>query len=161
MKLTFIIACLFLSCCTVSAASLLGIEPPADLLVSRNGYQWAWASPCAPSDGCDDGVSLHHGFSVATESDWLRDFSSPEDVYAAFLGGSMCSSAYFSKTYDHCDGGDAAAGHVWNAPWGNAIAGTADTFVLRSAGAAEVPEPSTYALLATGLLAVGLRRKLS
>ncbi len=161
----FVIAVLL--CAPVFAGMFAGMDPPASLLVTRGGYQWAWASPCAPvAPSCDVNrpLQMHHGFFLPSEADWLASFSSLQDVYDAFHPGGqqLCAASYFSSPWDHCDSADLQNGFVWNLPaaWGAQSDANVDTFVVRSAGGPVgpvVPEPSTMLLLGGGLLLIGSR----
>jgi hypothetical protein len=165
MKMRVGIACLalsgLLSMGTPAAASLVGLDVPAELLVLRGGLQWAWVSPCAPEQpSCGATLEMHHDFRIAATPDWVASFVSMQDVYDAFhpVGGQLCASGYFNSGYSHCDSvnivGDPVA---WNAPeaWGSRNAGYSESFVVRG-GAAGVPEPGS-SLLLLGMGLVGLR----
>jgi len=56
-------------------ASMLGQEPPASVLVSAGGLDWAWANPCSgtPSEcgGGQGGILLFGGWRYATDAEWL------------------------------------------------------------------------------------------
>lgn len=148
--------------------SNLGEEPPASVLVSAGGLDWAWANPCSgtPSEcgGGQSGVMLFGGWRYATDAEWLASFTDAADLVAKFTlpsGGVKCASPYFSFNFDHCDMGDALSGYIWHSPLAGPGLGDnaySETFLVR-----EVPEPETYALMLAGLGLVGFmarRRKL-
>jgi hypothetical protein len=77
-------------------ASSLGQPVPDALIVSLNGLEWVWASPCA-LNGCTAGIDVgHDGFNFATDAQWAI-----RPTESAFHG--KCASPYFDHTHDHCD----------------------------------------------------------
>lgn len=133
----------------------LGVDPPASALVTMGGLQWAWANPCSatPSEcgGGQLGVLYHHGFADPTAAQWAT-WGSLAALQSAFASG-PCASTYFSKSFDHCDYGDLAAGYVWASPLtdpSQAANVYSETFLVRA-----VPEPETYALMIAGLGVLG------
>jgi hypothetical protein len=164
LKITILFATLVAAgSMTASAAALIGIDPPSNLIVSAGGLEWVHAAPCAPG-GCGT-ITLHHGFRLPTDSEWLSSFTDLNDLYTKFstpipLG--KCAAPYFSDQWDHCDFGDVQLGYVYNSPFApdglHRFAGISETFLVRGEGG-EIPEPATYVLVGAGLAAVGLRRK--
>ena len=139
--------------------SAMAEDVPASLIVDAGGMQWAWASPCAPSDpSCGADLVMHDGWNVASAGDFASSFTGFADLSAKFGAGTICASAYFSSGYSHCDNVNVVGGPgydvaVWNAPaaWGANVQDTySETFVVRA-----VPEPGTYALMFAGLGLVG------
>ncbi|WP_440875634.1 PEP-CTERM sorting domain-containing protein [Thalassotalea sp. PLHSN55] len=139
-----------------------------------NGLEWVYASPCAtdinPSGSCSSPLSLIDGFRFASLTEWNASFSSLQDLITAFdtqNGASdalICAAPYFGGTYSYCDEGDVSAGYVSGAPiaWapqsGSSIA---ETFLVRgqlSQPPRDVPEPSSLAIFALGILAFAARR---
>ncbi len=145
-------------------------DVPSNLTVSAGGYQWVWASPCAPvQPSCGQALNLTDGWSIPTVSEWQASFSSTADVYNTFTlngTGQLCGSAYFNSGYSHCDSSDVQAGYIWGAPLGisNNLGGAtnlaSETFLVRG-GAPAVPEPSSMLLLGSGALGLinSIRRK--
>jgi hypothetical protein len=146
-----------------ASAGLVGTDPPGNLVVMRGGMDWVWASPCAAEQpSCGATLTMHDGYQIPTDAQWLDSFSSATDIYNAFDGGAMCASPYFNSGYTWCDGSDVLSGYIWHSPFANDYGGysdpASDSFLV-SGGA--VPEPSTYALIGLGLAALFARRRRS
>ena len=164
MRFFLLAACLLLLALTASAG-LIGTDPPANLVVTRAGLDWVWASPCAAEQpSCGDGtLTLHHGYAIPTDAQWLASFTSYTEVYKAFVDGTgaqKCASPYFDSGWTNCDSLDVAIGGIWHSPLADPAFRedpNADSFLVRGA----VPEPSTYALIGLGLAALYARRRRS
>ncbi|MDP2957058.1 MAG: PKD domain-containing protein [Longimicrobiales bacterium] len=91
-------------------ASQIGQPVPASVIVSYNGIEWVWASPCA-LNGCTSGIDVgHDGFRFATVAEWaLRPAPS------AFRSPDKCAAPWFDFTHNHCDWQDA---EIYDALWG-------------------------------------------
>ncbi len=147
---------------TAPAASMIGIDPPSNVIVYAGGLEWVYAAPCAPN-GCGT-ITLHHGFRLPTSSEWTSSFSNLSAMYTQFTTpGQKCASPYFSDQYDHCDFGDFQRGYVYNSPFApddaHRFHAASETFLVRGEGGGEIPEPASYLLTAVGLSAVALIRR--
>lgn len=140
------------------AATLIGQDPPSNVIVYAGGLEWVYAAPCAPN-GCGT-ITLHHGFRLPTNTEWLSSFTDLNDLYTQFSTPSpKCASTYFSNQYDHCDFGDVSSGYVYDSPFAPDDArrfnGLAETFLVRGEGG-EIPEPQAYLLIGSGLAGLAL-----
>jgi hypothetical protein len=161
----FILAAALLVAAAIAApaATMIGIDPPPGLIVYAGGLEWVYAAPCAPN-GCGT-ITLHHGFRLPDQSEWLSSFTNLSDLYNQFSTPSdKCASPYFSNEYDHCDFTNLFDGYVYNSPFapddGHRFASFSETFLVRGeGGGGEIPEPASYWLIASGLSAVALLRR--
>jgi hypothetical protein len=120
-----------------AAAPNFGDPVPASVIVTHNGLEWVWASPCA-LNGCTTGILIgHDGFNFATVAQWAL-----RPPVLAFRSGdqNICASPYFNKIWNHCDWDDIVRINYGSAPKGGLP--TADgepmdqfgeTFLVRSA----------------------------
>jgi hypothetical protein len=142
---------------------MIGIDPPANVIVNAGGLEWVYAAPCAPG-GCGT-ITLHHGFRLPDQSEWLSSFTGLSDLYNQFSTPSpKCATPYFSDNWDHCDFGDLSLGYVYNSPFApddfHRTHPLSETFLVRGeGGGGEIPEPASYWLIASGLSAVALLRR--
>jgi hypothetical protein len=117
---------------SAQAASNIGDPVPADRIVTLNGLDWVYASPCA-HNGCSTIQVGKEGFNFATESQWAA-----RPPVESFYG--KCASPWFDNTYDHCDEGDLANGFYGSAPSGGTPANGGpmgslhETLLVRGAG---------------------------
>lgn len=127
-------------------------EPvPTSVIVSYNGLEWVYASPCAEG-GCSADISVgKDGFGFATEAQWAQ--RPPVEAFQE-----KCASPWLDTKYDHCDFGDLNEGRYGSAPVGGLPTATgepmqysSDTLLVRSP--TELPEPETdlYTIDAEGL----------
>ena len=147
-----------------SALAMLGIEPPASLIVAGNdGSEWVWGAPCAPVDPSCGVVQLHHGFAIPSLAEWTAGWLDLAELVAAFVDPELCASPFFSTAHDHCDGSDVVAGFVWGAPFANELFGGSvnagsEAFLTRNDGN-PIPEPASMALFGIGLLGAAAARR--
>lgn len=86
-------------------AASYGQPVPASVIVSYDGLEWVWASPCA-LNGCTPQLALgHEGFEYATAAQWAR--KPPKHM---FYG--KCASPWFDIRYNHCDQIDLDRGSI-------------------------------------------------
>lgn len=143
-----------------------GNEPPASVLVVRNGLQWIWAAPCAAAQPSCGVPTPHSGFASPSASQWNSSWANLADLVSNFItpNGQKCGSPWMSSIHNHCDSSDLQNGHIYMAGnlcdpnyFNGCVASTTETFFVRQAVAA-VPEPATMILMGTGLLA-GVRAR--
>ena len=78
---------------------------PASLIVTYQGLDWVWASPCA-LNGCTTGILIgKEGFNFATPGQWAL-----RPNVSMFRNPDKCASPWFDQQYDHCDFGDPEIG---------------------------------------------------
>jgi hypothetical protein len=83
-------------------ASQRGNPVPTSVIVTHDGLEWVWASPCALG-GCTAGIDVgHDGFRFATEAEWAR-----RPDFAVFIDDELCAAPWFDHSYDNCDWIDA------------------------------------------------------
>lgn len=142
-------------------ATLIGQDPPPSVIVYAGGLEWVYAAPCAP--GVYGTITLHHGFRLPASSEWTSSFTDLSDMYNQFNTPSQkCAATYFSNEYDHCDFGNFQSGYVYDSPFApddaHRYSSWSETFLVRGAGG-EIPEPASYVLLGSGLIAVAVLRR--
>jgi hypothetical protein len=72
--------------------------------------------------------------------------------YGSPGGDAACASPWFNASYFHCDWGNGfGSGGADPQPWNTGGPSYQESLVVRA-----VPEPETYALMALGLLGIGL-----
>lgn len=169
IKRIFAVSCLSLF--TLSAnASILSGEVAADAYVTLGNYDLAWASPC--SDGLLEGScgaidmteQAGYGWNIMTSdlfsslgisaATFIVDYSS-SNTQSNGINNYAKASGWFSNSYTHIDIENGISG-LWS------FADVADpsyyeTITYRVS--ANVPEPSSIALLCLGLAAIGYSRK--
>lgn len=151
MRIAVLFSALVLVAIAATADPLPGPVPDA-LIVTYNGLDWVWASPC--SGLCSMPLpSYQEGWRYATGEEWeLR----PDPT--AFLGpdGFKCAAAYFDPVWQHCDYDDGALGLLTSLPNGERH----ESWFVRGSrsGEAAVPEPASLMLVGAGLVVLGGRR---
>lgn len=147
----------------------LGEEPPGNLIVESNGLEWVWASPCRHQsfgDTCTAGIVEHHGFHLPEMQDYLQSFQDRVRFnlrFAPLIFGTpitVCASAYFDKTFDHCNWDNLRQGFVGpNYPFGDTSRDNylwySETLLVRDVNWAnniQLPAPSTLILLSVGVI---------
>lgn len=122
-----------------SLASNLGEPVPSSVIVTWNGLEWVWASPCG-NPGCSVDIDVgHDGFEYATPEQW--DARPPRDEFKG-----KCASPWFDLRWDHCDIYDLNKDRYGSSPSGGLLTGDGlpmgpnyETFLVR---AAEPQEPT-------------------
>lgn len=161
-------------------AALVNAPVANSAYISMGGLDWAWAYPLPASFGLDLSYQSQFGWRLPTLAELAAaplatDFmfasanvplggsdpltgASFSAVNAALTGAAACATPYFSNSYRHCDWQD-GNGQPWQ-PWaGSAGAQSfADQLVVR-AGASQVPEPASLALVGLALAAAGWMRR--
>lgn len=112
-----------------AAASQLGQPVPASVIVSANGLEWVWASPCA-QNGCTSGIDVgHDGFEFATPAQWAQ-----RPPNSAFLDPQKCAAPWFDHYWNHCDTINLVQGLLGSAPYGGLPAGVTGLQPMASYG---------------------------
>ena len=145
--------------------------PPvaSNAFIQFGGLNWAWASPCSSGIGasCGNDVVFFDGWRYATPTEWAARplataFLDPLGNFLGSGGQMRCASSWFGSGYSHCDFSDATflvPPHVMSGPNnpGNTVdfPSQQETWIVKDLAQSTVPEPSTYALMAAGLAALG------
>lgn len=148
-------ACLF--CSASPAAAAQNVPIPAEFFITVGGLDWAWASPCsATAPSCGDTTLLDYQGTQGWHLPTVGEYAIRPDASAFGTSTNFkCATPYFSDTYQHCDYGDAVAGFVWDPSLGTSNNGGTETWMVRGALAAGVPEPGTWAMMLLGFGAIG------
>ena len=156
--------------CVIVSSALLSASPavaqidapvPTNNYITFGGSDWAWAAPCAPMEPSCGVVDFSYqgtqGWRLPTADEFLAGpLAADFGTYDNF----RCASAWFSTNYTHCDYGDGVQFAVYGDPRnpypGN---GAVETWAIRNAAA--VPEPTTWAMMLFGFVAisVAMRRR--
>lgn len=159
-------------------AAFIDAPVPTNAFITFGGFDWAWANPCAPTNGCGD-IDLSYqstqGWRLPTLDEVLAgpkgsDFvfrganvpyqgvdpvSGASNAYLDAGSDMACATPYFSSIYHHCDFGDELATNSGLYPTGNSLE---ETWVIRAA-VTEVPEPLTLSLFGAGVAGVAALRR--
>ena len=122
----------------------IGDPVPPSVIVSYQGLEWVWASPCA-LNGCTGGIAIgKDGFNFATPAQWA--LFPPVAMFT-----DKCASPWFDRSFDHCDGFDlfflgtygsvATGGTGQLGPRQTTMSGLAETFLVRPAAPLDVTPP--------------------
>lgn len=164
-------------------AAFIDAPVPTNAYITFNGMDWAWGSPCAPTPGfsCDGSAGSYLayqgalGWRLPTVTELAARPSASDFLFAGANvpaggvdpvsgatmgspGAGACATAYFSSVFRHCDFNDGVAMDIHGITNG---ASSETWFVRTSAAVAAVPEPTTWAMMALGMGAVGfsMRRR--
>jgi hypothetical protein len=150
------------------------VIPDEVILVDFNstGLDWVYAGPIATDEFGPGNIQAPsyraaEGWRFATEFDWIirpdwTDFIIGDAVVDAFSGHTDHTTYRFASEYwsdfTHVDLSDAAAGRITNGFDIGSLNGVWETFYVRDTALVDVPEPSTLAILALGLMGFAARR---
>ena len=147
-----------LAFCGISTSALalpVNETVPDNLYITQSGLDWAWASPCAPTQPTCGTIDL----SFQSQFGWRLPTTEELSVHPTAFdfeftgGGFACAARYFSTTWTHCDWGDGLANLWAGLPGGD---GYWETLVVRAADLSEVPIPGALPLFASALGLGGL-----
>ncbi len=110
---------------------------PPEVIVTHDGLEWVWASPCA-LNGCTSGILVgKDGFGFASQAEWARrppasafytgDPSAPDE-------GAKCAAPWFDLSYNYCDWEDPTYGAYGSAPRRGLPAGHDGNYPMPSYG---------------------------
>jgi Ca2+-binding RTX toxin-like protein len=106
-------------------------EPvPAEMIVTKNGLEWVWASPCAMGSGCTTGILVgKDGFNYATQAQWAQrpaigEFGVP---MSSPTSEGKCATPWFDASFEHCDGFEPHENGYGSAPYQGTPAGDSGT----------------------------------
>lgn len=153
-------ACALFSASPVIAS--IDIEVPTANYITFGGADWAWISPCsATSPSCGDTDLFEFQGSLGWRLPTAAEFAlRPQASDFGTADSFACATPYFADVHSHCDYGDGEGGFIWN-PSDPSSNSNVDTFAIRLAQVAAVPEPATWAMMVIGFGVVGgsMRRK--
>lgn len=148
-----------------AAQATVFAEVPETNIISYNGLEWTWASPCAPSDLSRSCSS--QDFSYQSQFGWrLPEGDEWANLPSTGLFNRTCSAAYFDRRYSHCD----YSNPFWT-PAAGSYSSYYETVAVRevsvdldpneAAAASPVPVPAALPLMLGGIgaLAAARRRK--
>lgn len=138
------------------AAASIDVEVPTDNYITYGGADWAWISPCsATAPSCDESDLFEFQSSLGWRLPTVEEFALRPQVSDFGTSDSFaCATAYFSDTWAHCDYSDALSGFIWD-PGAISNFAYVETWAIRGAVAAAIPEPGTWAMMLLGFGFVG------
>jgi len=170
LKTTFTSLILFVS--TFANAGLITQSNSYTYFEVGNGLEWVYAAPCAidsnPNGSCNTSpLTLIDGFRFASLQDWTDSFRNLTELVTAFSSSTIseddiCSSEFFGTGRTFCNFRDLSNGAISGAPsfiTTSLLAGgsAAESFLVRGQ-VSDVPEPSTLAIFALGIIGLASRR---
>jgi hypothetical protein len=173
-----------------AAALPLNVDVPTNAYITIGDLDWAWAGPCAPSNGCGN-IDLSYQGQFGWRLPTLDEFTSSGITASSFItpGGNVDGASgngldeasgawayaapsgvdlaiavpYFNTTWEHADYVDGVSG-LWAVIMSPQTWDYwySETLVVRDANVhpAPVPEPGTMALFGIGAAMLAFRKKL-